>query len=147
MVEFFIKVMFSIYQIMILVFVFFWLPPQRRCYHLQLVIFCPSNDHGISYPTSMMVLGDYSSLGMCIQVFIRHIGFVSFLTVVRSLLTIFCPICYIIDNGDSYSRLPSDVVRLFFSSILVLVLLPMLIDHFNGCARAHNFGIWLELKL
>jgi hypothetical protein len=55
-----------------------------------------------------------------------------------------CPGCYILDNGDSYSWLPSDVdqvVRLFCPDILVLVLLPMLIDYFNGCAHARSLGI------
>jgi hypothetical protein len=49
------------------------------------------------------------------------------------------PAYYVIDNGDSYSRLPTDVDRavwLLFPSILVLVLLPMLIDFFNGYVRA-----------
>jgi hypothetical protein len=52
--------------------------------------------------------------------------------------------CYVLDNGDSYSRLPSDVdqvVRLFCPDMLMLVLLPMLIDFFNGCARARSLGI------
>jgi hypothetical protein len=47
--------------------------------------------------------------------------------------------CYVLDNGGSYSRIPSDVdqvVRLFCPVILLLVLLSMLIDYFNGCARA-----------
>jgi hypothetical protein len=59
------------------------------------------------------------------------------------------PGCYVLDNGDSYSRFPSDVdqvVRLFRPDILVLVLLPMLIDYFNGCARAHNLGIAAQIK-
>jgi hypothetical protein len=55
-----------------------------------------------------------------------------------------CPGCYVIDNGDSYSRLPSDidqVVRLFCPVILVLVLLPILIDYFNSCARVCSLDI------
>jgi hypothetical protein len=54
----------------------------------------------------------------------------------------FCLVCYVLDNGDLYSRLPSDIeqdVRLCFPVILVLVLLPMFIDYFNGCA--HVFGL------
>jgi hypothetical protein len=54
-----------------------------------------------------------------------------------------CPGCYVVDNGDSYFRLPSDVnqaVRLLFPAILVLVLLPMVIDYFNGCVRACSLG-------
>jgi hypothetical protein len=56
----------------------------------------------------------------------------------------FCPDCYVLDTGDSYSWLSSDIdqaVRLLFPGILVLVLLLMVIDYFNGCARARSFGI------
>jgi hypothetical protein len=59
------------------------------------------------------------------------------------------PGCYVLDNGDSCSRLPSDVdkaVRLLFPGILVLVLLPMVIDYFNGCARARSLGIGAQIK-
>jgi hypothetical protein len=55
-----------------------------------------------------------------------------------------CPDCYVLDNGDSYSRLFNDVdqaVQLFFSDILVLILLPMMIDYFNDCARVRSLGI------
>jgi hypothetical protein len=58
--------------------------------------------------------------------------------------------CYVLDNGDSYSRLPSDVdqvVRLFCSDMLGLVLLPMLIDYFNGYARACSLGIAAQIKI
>jgi hypothetical protein len=61
-----------------------------------------------------------------------------------------CPGGYIIDNGDSYPRLPSggdQVVRLFCPDILVLVLLPILIDYFNDYARHVALALWLELKL
>jgi hypothetical protein len=83
---------------------------------------------------------------MVLQILLRQIDFGSFLLVVarRIILAIFCPSCYIFNNGDSYSRLPSDidqVVRLFCPVILVLVLLPVLIDYFNGCARACSIGI------
>jgi hypothetical protein len=60
-----------------------------------------------------------------------------------------CPDCYVFDNGDSYSRLSSDVdkvVRFLFSGILVLVLLPMLYDYFNGCVRARSLGIAALIK-
>jgi hypothetical protein len=56
----------------------------------------------------------------------------------------FCPDCYVFNNGDSYSRLSSDVdkaVRFLFPEILVLVLLPMLYDCFNGYVRARILGI------
>jgi hypothetical protein len=58
--------------------------------------------------------------------------------------------CYVLDNSDSYSRFPSDidqVVRLFRPDILVLVLLPMLIDYFNGCARARSLSIAAQIKI
>jgi hypothetical protein len=60
-----------------------------------------------------------------------------------------CPDGYILDNGDSYPRLSSDVdqvVRLFYPEILVLVLLPMWIDYFNGCTRARSLGIAAQIK-
>jgi hypothetical protein len=60
------------------------------------------------------------------------------------------PGCYVLDNGDSYSRLPNDVdqvVRLFCPDMLVLVLLPILIDYFNGCTRACSLGIVAQIKI
>jgi hypothetical protein len=59
------------------------------------------------------------------------------------------PGCYVLDNGDSYSRLASDIdqaVWFVFPGILALVLLPMLYDYSNGYARARNL-LWLKLKL
>jgi hypothetical protein len=61
-----------------------------------------------------------------------------------------CPGCYVLDNGDSYPRLPNNVdqaVRLFCPGILVLVLLPMLIDYFNGYTRARSLGITAQIKI
>ena len=61
-----------------------------------------------------------------------------------------CPGCYVLDNGDSYSRLSINVDkadRFLFPDILVLVLLPMLIDYFNGCARARRFSIVAQIKI
>jgi hypothetical protein len=61
-----------------------------------------------------------------------------------------CPGGYIINNGDSYPRLPSDgdqVVRLFCPDILVLVLLPIWIDYFNGYVRARSLGIAARIKI
>jgi hypothetical protein len=58
--------------------------------------------------------------------------------------------CYVLDNGDSYSRLPSDVdqvVWLFCPNVLVLVLLSMLIDCFNGCVHARSLGIVAQIKI
>jgi hypothetical protein len=37
--------------------------------------------------------------------------------------------------------------RLSFPEILMLVLLPILIDYFNGCARACNFSIAAQIKI
>jgi hypothetical protein len=54
------------------------------------------------------------------------------------------PDCYVLDNGDSCSRLSSDIdqaVRSLFPVILVLVLLPMVIDYFNGCMCVCSLGI------
>jgi hypothetical protein len=54
------------------------------------------------------------------------------------------PVCYVLDNGDSYSRFLNDIdqfIRLFCPIILVLVLLTMLIDYFNGCAYARSLSI------
>jgi hypothetical protein len=60
-----------------------------------------------------------------------------------------CPYCYILDNGDSYSRLPATLIILWliFHGILVLVLLPILINYFNGSARAPSFDIAAEIKI
>jgi hypothetical protein len=63
---------------------------------------------------------------------------------------IFCPGCYVLDNGDSCSRLSSDIdqaVWLLFPSILALVLLPMVIDYVNGCARARGLDIAAQIKI
>jgi hypothetical protein len=60
-----------------------------------------------------------------------------------------CPNCYVFDNGDSYSRLSSDVdkaIRFLFPEILVLVLLPMWYDCFNGCMRARSLGTAAQIK-
>jgi hypothetical protein len=60
-----------------------------------------------------------------------------------------CPGCYVVNNGDSYFQLPSDVdqaVRLLFPGILVLVLLPMVIDYFNGCMRARSLGTPTQIE-
>jgi hypothetical protein len=60
-----------------------------------------------------------------------------------------CPDCYVFDNGDSYSRLSSDVdkaVRFLFPRILVLVLLPIWYDCFNGCVHACSLGTAAQIK-
>jgi hypothetical protein len=60
------------------------------------------------------------------------------------------PDCYVFDNGDSYSRLSSDVdkaVWFLFPGILVLVPLPMLYDYyFNGYVCARSLDIAAQIK-
>ena len=72
---------------------------------------------------------------MVLQILLRQIylGFFLLVAARRFVLAIFVP-CYVLDNGDSYSRFAKDIdqaVRLLLTGILVLVLLPMLID--TGC--------------
>jgi hypothetical protein len=58
--------------------------------------------------------------------------------------------CYVFDNGDSYSWLVSNKdkdVRLLFSSILVLILLPMVIDYFNDCTHVYSLGIAAQINI
>jgi hypothetical protein len=60
-----------------------------------------------------------------------------------------CPDCYIFDNGDSYSRLSSDIdkaIRFLFPRIPVLVLLSMLYDCFNDCVCVCSLGIAALIK-
>ena len=60
------------------------------------------------------------------------------------------PGCYVLDNGDSYSRFASDVdqaVRLLLTGILVLVLLPMLIDYSNGCVCQRSLCTAAKIKI
>jgi hypothetical protein len=59
------------------------------------------------------------------------------------------PDCYVFDNGYSYSGLSSDVdkvVRFLFPRILVLVLLLMWYDCFNGCVHARSLDIAAQIK-
>jgi hypothetical protein len=61
-----------------------------------------------------------------------------------------CPDCYVFDNGDSCYRLSSDVdkaIRFLFPGILVLVLLPIWYDCFNGCVHARSLGTAAQIKL
>jgi hypothetical protein len=63
------------------------------------------------------------------------------LVVVRRFFLDIYPGCYVLNNGDSYSRLASDVdqaLRFVFPRIVVVVLLPMLDDYYNGCTRARS---------
>jgi hypothetical protein len=83
---------------------------------------------------------------MVLRILHREIDLGSFLIVAaRSIiLAIFHPGCYVLDNDDSCSRLPSDIDMLFdllFHGILVLVLLSMVIDYFNDCTRTCSLGI------
>jgi hypothetical protein len=58
---------------------------------------------------------------------------------------------FILNNGDSCSRLPSDVdqaVWLLFPVILLLVLLPNVIHYyFNGCTRARSLVVAAQIKI
>jgi hypothetical protein len=59
------------------------------------------------------------------------------------------PGCYVLNNSDSYSRLPGDIdqaVWLLFHVILVLIPLPVVIDYFNGCLGACSLGITAQIK-
>jgi hypothetical protein len=60
------------------------------------------------------------------------------------------PGCCVLDNGDPYSRAASDVdqvVRFVFPGILLVVLLPILDDYSNGCARARNLCTAAKIKI
>jgi hypothetical protein len=60
------------------------------------------------------------------------------------------PGCYVLDNGDSCSRLPSNIdqaARLCFPNILMFVLLSMVIDYFNGCTRTRSLDIAVQIKI
>jgi hypothetical protein len=57
---------------------------------------------------------------------------------------------YVLDNGDSYSRIPNNidqVVWFIFPEILVLILLPMLDYYSNGCVRARSLSIAAKIKI
>lgn len=89
----------------------------------------------------MVVLKDYSSLDMDLQILLRQINFGSQGCCEENCLGNICPECYVLENGDSSSRLSNNVnqvVRLFFPGVLVLVLLLMLLDYFSGCERART---------
>jgi hypothetical protein len=60
-----------------------------------------------------------------------------------------CSDYYVFDNGDSFSWLSSNVdkvVRFLFPGILVLVLLPMWYDCFNGCVHARSLDTVAQIK-
>jgi hypothetical protein len=85
----------------------------------------------------VVVLKDYSSIGMGFQILLGQIdfGFFSHGCREEDYPHSFCPGCYVHDNCDLYCRFSSDVDkagRLLFPEVLVLILLPMLIDYFNG---------------
>jgi hypothetical protein len=83
---------------------------------------------------------------MVIRILLRQINLGAFLMVTaRSIIP-----AIIFPDGDSYSRLPSDidqVVQLFCPDMLVLVLLPLLIDYFIGCTSARSLGITTQIKI
>jgi hypothetical protein len=57
---------------------------------------------------------------------------------------------YVLDNGVSYSWLPSDIDQAFwfvFPKILVLILMPMMDDLSNGCMNTRSLGTSAEIKI
>jgi hypothetical protein len=64
----------------------------------------------------------------------------------RVVLSIFVMVAtYVLDNGDSYSRLPSNIdqtIQLLFLRILGFVLLSMLVDTLMVAHVHITFGIW-----
>jgi hypothetical protein len=113
------------------------------------VIFGYSFDNEISFSVSI-VLEDYNYLGMSLQILRCQTDFGDFLVVAaRSIiLAKFIPI--VTSTTMVIRRLPSDVdqtVWLLFFGMLVMLLLSMLIDYFNGCARARSLGIAAQIQI
>jgi hypothetical protein len=113
------------------------------------LIFGLSFDDEIFIPALVAVLENQLSLGMVFQILLRRIDLGSFLMVAaRSIiLAIFVP-----DATSSTMVIhalgsPATSTQLLFSGILVLVLLPMVIDYFNGCVRARSLGIATQIKI
>jgi hypothetical protein len=100
----------------------------------------------------MAILEDYISLGMVLQILLRQIDLGSFLMVAARIiiLTIFVLAAtsstMVIRALDSPTML-TVLFGYFFPGILVLVPLPMVIDYFNGCTRAHSLGIAAQIKI
>jgi hypothetical protein len=112
------------------------------------VIFGLSFDDEIFFSVLMVVVLDYSSIGTVFQILLQFWSF-SHGCREEDYPHNICPGCYVLDNGDSYTRLSNDVdqaVRSLFPGILVLVLSPMWIDYFNGCVRARSLGIAAQIK-
>jgi hypothetical protein len=55
--------------------------------------------------------------------------------------------CYVLDNGYSCSQQRRPDCSITFPGILVLVVLPIVIDYFNGCTRARSLGIASQIKI
>jgi hypothetical protein len=96
--------------------------------------------------------GRLSFIGMLFQILLRQINIWLFSHGRREEYypRNICLGCYVFDNGDSYSRFTSNVdksIRLLFSGILVWILLPMMIDYINGCARAYRLDIVAQTKI
>jgi hypothetical protein len=114
------------------------------------VIFGPSFDDEIFFSALMVMLLDYSSR-YGLPDLTSPSQFWSFSLGCREedYPHNIYPGCYVLDNGDSYTRFSNDVdqvVRSLFPRILVLVLSPMWIDYFNSCVRAHILGIAAQIK-
>jgi hypothetical protein len=56
-----------------------------------------------------------------------------------------CPGCDVFDNGGLHGNVDK-AVRFLVPRILVLVLLPMLHDYFNGCTDARSLDIVAQIK-
>jgi hypothetical protein len=89
---------------------------------------------------------------MVLQILLRQIDFESFLLVAarRIILAVFVPAAtsstMVIRTIDSPAT-AIKFVRLICPDILMLVLLPMWIDYFNGCVRARSLGIAVQIKI
>jgi hypothetical protein len=77
----------------------------------------------------MVVLIDYNFLSMSLQTL--FVGDFIMVPTRRAISRNICLGCYILDDGDSYSRLLSDVVRVvhFFHGILAMPLKLKLCDN------------------
>jgi hypothetical protein len=108
------------------------------------VVFRPSFDDEIVF---LVVLLDYSSIGTYgLSDLTSPRQFWSFSNSCREedYSRNIYPGCYVLDNGDSYTQLSSNIdhtIRTLFRRILMLVLLLVLVDYFNRCVRAYSLGV------
>jgi hypothetical protein len=86
---------------------------------------------------------------MVFKILLRQIGFELFLLVAarRVILAIFVPTAMSSTMVIRTLDFPTMLIRLFgFSFLLVLVLLPMWYDCFNGCVRARSLGTAAQIR-